>query len=236
MVQAICSANGCSAQLIAKGLCKAHYARARRNGTLEYVKEPFSRSRDTDTSKECTSCCVVKPRELFYKAKRNKDGLRGTCAECDRLSNRARYTSDPGPALARQRELGKTNAFKERRAAYHQKYYSANFQKYAEAVAVRRALLKAAVVDEGITVNQLRARHGDTCVFCGRTMEFGLGGSVDKGLRASIEHMTPLVRGGAYSWENVRLSCLADNLSKNRKTAAEYLEYRELLGRSSERS
>ena len=52
-------------------------------------------------------------------------------------------------------------------------------------------------------VAQMRKRFGDNCHWCGRVMEF----EGDGPLRASIEHVIPLDRGGLDNANNRRLAC-----------------------------
>ena len=230
-----CVVPDCAKVVVAKQMCNTHYARHRRNGTLEYVREPFDRSADNSAAKKCSSCLAVLGRTSFYQSARNKDGLRGTCKRCDNSANQARYKSNPEPVLALQRKRYATTEYQERRAEYMEKYYAENFALYAQRSAERRARQRAAMVDKGITVKSLRARHGDNCVFCGRTMEFArqTHGRISP-LTATIEHMTPLARGGLHSWGNVRLSCWADNSAKNQKTAEEYLNYLSAIAANSQ--
>ena len=228
MAKTICSVSDCGKNAVGRKLCKTHYARFMRNGTLEYVKPLRDMSQDTSTHKACTICLLLKPRTEFHTAARNKDGKRATCKLCTRADNTAHYDLSKDAAAVRNRIYRAAPGYKERMAAYQREYYDNNREDFMENAAERRSREREAFEDSGITVKALRALHGDHCIFCGVTMSFQreVKGN-QRPERASIEHMTPLVRGGKHSWANVRLSCISCNCSKNSKTAAEYMEYRE---------
>lgn len=92
----------------------------------------------------------------------------------------------------------------------------------------RHAALKQAdhhrrrgVISESITVEELRNEFGDGCVYCGRQMSFSVMKTYNP-LRASIEHVVPIARGGLHVRNNVRLACLECNLRKNKKLVEEW--------------
>ena len=75
----------------------------------------------------------------------------------------------------------------------------------------RRAKLKEALIDKGITLQALYERDNGVCYICGDLCDWG-----DKketpvcvlcGDRyPSIDHVVPLVKGGKHEWVNVRLA------------------------------
>ena len=84
----------------------------------------------------------------------------------------------------------------------------------------RRALKRNATI-ETITPEQLialRWSQKDQCIYCERDL---------KG-KGHLDHVTPLSRKGAHSFDNVQWTCEECNLSKGASTDA---EYREWLGR-----
>lgn len=225
-----CLAEGCQRDTVGRGMCKTHYARFMRNGTLDYQQEPFGRENDTATEKQCARCLEVLPRTEFHKQKRSKDGLRGWCKPCTRASNTSSYESNKDRARAWQIEYLSRPEVREARTEMLRAYYAKNRDVYAKRAHVRRALIADALVDEGVTIQALRERHGDSCVFCGRGLLFEGGRDYDP-RRASMEHMVPLSRGGEHSWANIRLSCWECNLSKNDKTPDEYVAFLNREGR-----
>lgn len=215
---------GCSKSTRAKGLCGAHYERMRRDGTLEYVKGPLDRSGDDAENKLCSKCIERKPRTEFFRSSRNLDGSREWCKSCMKECNDADYVANREVRLEVMAARAATPEYKANRAIWFQRHYELNRHSYAAAAHKRRALIAMAHVDDGITISELRNRHGDRCAFCRQELLFEGGNEYDQD-RASMEHMTPLSRGGKHSWENVRLSCWGCNLSKNAKTADEFIEW-----------
>ena len=227
MAKTICSVADCGKNAVGRKLCRTHYARFMRNGTLEYVKPLRDMSQDTSTHKTCTRCKELKTRTDYYTASRNKDGKRATCKQCDNKANTSGYNLNREDILAKQLERSQTPEGKAYRAAYMPDYYEANRSRYMEVAAQRRSRERDAFVDSGITVHALRKRHGDNCEFCHVPMIFTRSdGRKYHPQRATIEHMTPLIHGGKHSWDNTRLSCLTCNFSKGAKTPAQFMEFR----------
>ena len=48
--------------------------------------------------------------------------------------------------------------------------------------------------------------------------------------KATIDHLTPLTRGGKHRIGNVQIACFSCNASKNNKTPSEFVRYRRSLG------
>lgn len=80
-------------------------------------------------------------------------------------------------------------------------------------------------VDAGITEAALRERDGDCCYLCGLEMSFERYrmGNYNP-LRASIDHIIPIAKGGTHTWDNVKLACLRCNISKNDSLPEELLD------------
>lgn len=87
----------------------------------------------------------------------------------------------------------------------------------------RRAHLAGADYDPTVTRPNLRRQYGDDCFYCGVTMSFRKAkrGALPDDL-ATLEHMTPLSRGGGHTWENCVLACWACNWGKNAKDDHEW--------------
>lgn len=218
----LCSAEGCETKQLAKGLCHKHYERKRRNGSLDYVREPFDRSGDTETHKTCSECGQFLERTEFWKDSREtgtNDGLRSRCKTCEYAA--ARRTRDRAAESAYLRERKNRPGAREKYRAWFAMYYEANRDAYSAASHKRRALIRGAYVDDGITVAGLLERDGIECVFCGREMILKPKEKHHPRL-ATVEHLMPLSRGGTHSWENCRLACLSCNMQKNDKTQAEF--------------
>ena len=219
-----CTVDDCENKLQAKGLCNSHYTRWRMHG--DYNVTPRHNPLNTDTHKVCGTCRELLPRADYYRSSRTKDGLRASCKPCTNASNVSSYERNKGKVLERQRISRSTPEHQARLREYLEHYLPANRDKYAERSAKRRALMRDALVDEGITVKALRAKHGDECMFCGVTMLFNgqAKGNLNPRL-ATIEHLQPLSRGGKHSWDNTTLCCHRCNTSKNNKTVDEFMQY-----------
>lgn len=219
-----CTVDGCENKVQAKDLCNSHYARWRKHG--DYNVTPKHNPLNTDTHKVCGTCRELLPRADYYRSSRTRDGLRASCKPCTNASNVNSYERNKEKVLERQRIARSTPEHQARLRKYLEHYLPANRDKYAERSAKRRALMRDALVDEGITVKALRAKHGDECMFCGVTMLFNgqAKGNLNPRL-ATIEHLQPLSRGGKHSWDNTTLCCHRCNTSKNNKTVDEFMQY-----------
>ena len=219
-----CTVGGCENKVQAKGLCNSHYARWRKHG--DYNVTPKHNPLNTDTHKVCGTCRELLPRADYYRSSRTRDGLRASCKPCTNASNVNSCERNKEKVLERQRIARSTPEHQARLREYLEHYLPANRDKYAERSAKRRALMRDALVDEGITVKALRAKHGDECMFCGVTMLFNgqAKGNLNPRL-ATIEHLQPLSRGGKHSWDNTTLCCHRCNTSKNNKTVDEFMQY-----------
>lgn len=225
MPESTCTVDQCAKPSAARAMCKTHYTRFIRNGTLEYVRPPRDTSTDTADAKTCTGCGQSKQRTEYYTSSRNRDGKRAQCKACDNAQNTNGYRANRAEVLTRQRERQATPEYRQWIAQYRADYYDTNRAAFAERAAQRRARIQNAHVDHGITVSALRAKHGDRCTFCSVPMTFDRDKRKYLPTRATLEHMTPLARGGMHTWDNVRLSCHSCNVSKNIKTAAEFRTY-----------
>lgn len=66
--------------------------------------------------------------------------------------------------------------------------------------------------DTSISLMRLWIRDGPTCALCGRVMS--LDSAPNSNEHPSIDHIIPLIRGGAHEWDNIRLVCRGCNESK----------------------
>lgn len=84
----------------------------------------------------------------------------------------------------------------------------------------RRARAKEHPFDKGITLYYLYVRDKGKCYMCGRECDWN--DSYYKGnvfiagdTYPSIEHIVPLSKGGAHTWENIKLACRKCNYMKS---------------------
>jgi hypothetical protein len=66
-------------------------------------------------SKKCRKCTFDKPLNEFYKSKRNKDGCRTNCKECENKANREREVNYSGY----RKEYRQTEVYKEIKRTYY---------------------------------------------------------------------------------------------------------------------
>lgn len=57
---------------------------------------------------------------------------------------------------------------------------------------------------------RLMWRHGGCCALCKRSVSLKL--AVSDPLRATIDHIVPIARGGSNAWVNLQLACKGDDV------------------------
>lgn len=189
--------------------------------------------------KRCPKCGETKPIGEWGRNSTTKDGLQGWCKSCLRDYSNARYANDQEYA-ARERERCRdySNAryandqeFAERerkrslkwlskptnvewKRKQKQKWAKDNPEARRESSRRRRAVKNGAEAEK-IDLAALFERDGWVCHLCGE--------SVDRNLKypdpgsASHDHVVPISRGGAHTWDNVKLAHLGCNISKGNK-------------------
>lgn len=222
-----------------RGMCDKHYRRFVKWGDPLYLPPrdkpvgnrvnhpPRANAADRDSAgrRICTLCGTAKDDAAFPKDRNSYDGLRARCKECHAAAQNARYPEIRDRVVKQRQEYRDENI--ERVREVDRARYRRNREKRKalalESRHIRRARELSADFDEGITVKALRAVYGDNCYFCGTKMIFV---RTKRGVyipaKATIEHLTPISRGGSHTWDNCVLSCHACNLSKGRKTEGEF--------------
>lgn len=131
---------------------------------------------------------------------------------------KARYASDPGRALAKNREWREQNL--ERHRELCRQWARENPDAMRAIVAKRRAIRNAA---DGLytadDVASMLMDQGCKCALC----QSQIGGE----LRFHVDHVIPLSRGGSNWPSNLQLLCVPCNLSKADKTPEEYAAYKD---------
>lgn len=122
-----------------------------------------------------------------------KEARRHDCPVCGRSTTRRKFCSDE----CCRKEAGRNPDTRRRHNALHD--------------AKRRTLISAQIVDKGITLKRLYERDKGICWICGGVCDWD-----DKETREecivtgnsypSIDHIVELCKGGAHSWENVKLA------------------------------
>lgn len=79
--------------------------------------------------------------------------------------------------------------------------------------------MKAREMDQDITLEKLFKRDGGACYLCGRMCDWEDSEVIDGQFVAgesypSIDHVKPISKGGAHTWENIKLACRHCNTVK----------------------
>ncbi|MEW1705967.1 HNH endonuclease [Microbacterium sp. NPDC089190] len=226
MTQSICTVDGCERGIKNKihGLCGPHYKRYWRTGDVQAdvpILAPRRRPQPVtdyeDGTRDCQICERRLPLDKFHNDAKAPAGKRKECKACRTSREVVRYHADAQNVRVRMARYRQENLEKVR-AADNARYERDKDKRIALAIAnthVRRARLANNGYEPGITVSALRKRDGDRCYYCACEMVFK---SFPKGERhdnqATLEHMTPISRGGSHTWDNCVLSCWRCNITK----------------------
>lgn len=224
-----CSVPECNRAHAAKGYCQMHWNRNRIHGDpMVSMKGKAHKVQYTPGGlRICKVCDIPKAETEFHKESRSPDGLRAQCKPCRNGYMKDYYRKeDPEAKSARLKQYRLDNA--DRMRAVDMARYKRDKDKRvalaSDNVRVRRARLAGIETDPGVTVSSLRKIHGDSCCYCGVEMSFvrrprGEGIAPN---RATLEHVLPISRGGAHTFDNTALACHRCNVSKNDKTLKEF--------------
>lgn len=168
--------------------------------------------------------------ERYYNFTRKKANT--ACPECERRDVERRRDAKKLAAV-RDRELRVIDASKqmELRLASCElcgrlflpgdryKYCSAECFHKATNRKKDRRLNSQNIIDKDITLEKLYTRDAGVCYICGQTCDWqdfivADGITICGDNYPSIEHVTPISRGGLHSWNNVKLACRRCNSIK----------------------
>lgn len=223
-----CLVEGCSSPVMGRGWCSAHWQRWQNHGDpLAGKASPrVRRAKDNeDGTRTCLDCARTKPLDDFPKDRNATRGRRANCKPCHTARTRAWYAKNREEHLPRQRARYQRDIelIRERDRTRYERDKPKRLELVVEAVHRRRALLAQVQSDKGITVRKLRARHGNLCHFCKVEMDFRPAqGREFNPVKATVEHLLPLTRGGHHVWENVVLACWQCNVRKNNMLAEDW--------------
>lgn len=175
----------------------------------------------------CTKCGVEKEEGEYYVCRGRR---RADCKACHKAMKVAKRKEDPEAAVKYLREWRAANPLSDvksrakharKRSDYNREWRRNNPEKHlAKArrnVPKRDALLANLTTDftEEVWGERLRA-IGGRCHYCPERAE-------------TIDHLTPLSRGGPNLLNNMVPACKPCNMRKGKKTYDEYMSYLELL-------
>lgn len=230
MAKASCTVPDCVKPQVARGWCNAHYLRWRNHGD-PLGGNPTPRAPkaldNQDGTRTCLDCRVAKDLAEFPKDQNASRGRRANCRPCHSARATAWYQANKADHLprVRARYVRDAKKLRARDAARYERDKQKRLVLAVEASSRRRARLRHdGPWDAGLTRIALRKRDGDQCCYCSTTMSFIYGDRAFNPIKATIEHVQPICRGGFHVWANTALACAQCNARKQKKTLAEWAE------------
>lgn len=168
---------------------------------------------DIDGKRKCSKCGVVKILDEFTK---NPNCLNGRERKCKECTQKSRKTPEQ---IASQRRLGRE--WYERNKDLT-KYRAAQYAKeHPEVIAAtmhRRRMRAVANGNNDLTSEQIKNLFQaiTSCIYCNSKENL------------TLEHLTPISRGGQNTLNNVSVSCRPCNNKKRTLTHEEYMNERNL--------
>lgn len=176
-------------------------------------------------TKRCVSCAGEKPLGDFSPAKANRDGLNGSCKSCVAAYMRERRRTNAGyREQCRAADLRWKAANPDKRRAYNASESKVASNKawrerqhpdynrvVAQASRARRIGVETALtLAEWVSICET---FDGCCAYCLKPASL-----------LEIEHMTPLLRGGTNTADNVVPACHACNTRKGKRTLVEFAD------------
>lgn len=227
-----CSVEDCEKQEHVQKFCNQHYLMWKKHGDplAGAYRMPFKKAIDHgDGTRTCTKCMERLPNSSFHRDKQASDGFRATCKKCRIKHVKTWYVEN----IEERRKFAKSRRLKngdEERRKDNERYERDRDKRIALATEHshrRKARKLNTVVEKGISVLSLKKKHGTKCYYCHKEMDFskGVGRKFNNDM-ATIEHLTPLSRGGEHTFENTVLACRFCNISRGAKSQEDFEEYR----------
>ena len=228
----VCKIKGCNKKILAKWLCNQHYMMNRLHGDPlgGAFRIPHQKALDHgDGTRTCTKCNKRLPIKQFHRDKTATGGVRATCKKC-RISLVTNWYSNNRERQAdreKKRRLSNPKKYTEIEAQRYRKDRTKRIELATNQVHKRRAKKKQGVVEKGISKLSLKKIYGTKCYYCHKEMDFktGKGWKFNKDM-ATIEHLTPIQKGGGHTFENTVLACRFCNISKGAKTIEQFKKHR----------
>jgi 5-methylcytosine-specific restriction endonuclease McrA len=178
-----------------------------------------------EAMKRCSLCKQVKPYSEFYKNKSKKDGYDTACKPCRVIRGKAWRENNPEKIKESRRRNTASEGFKSyyRRwyqshkdwmLDYNRKWVDQNRDKKLAREANRRS--REASVGGSVTGTEwaeLKRKYNHACLCCGKR---------EPEIKLTMDHVKPLIKGGANTIDNIQPLCQSCNSSKARK----HIDYR----------
>ena len=233
-------------RIVTKRYTKAHPERVRESSYKQYWKNPEYYSNYAKTHKDRINDHVRRKREVWQVTEgicnhcgkpHNEDSLWCfDCKEWKRKHNKEYYPIDKEKDKARSKKWRKKNPDKVKET--NAKRYLVDPIKYRtqvkqwahknpgrrRAISIRYAHNRRARIEGNggsyttDELNALMVSQGYSCFYCDKPFFHN---TLDT--KVHIDHMTPISRGGSNDISNIALSCPHCNLSKNARTAEEFM-------------
>lgn len=198
--------------------------------------------------KRCSKCEALKPRQEFWKYAQGSDGLQSRCKSCSKSCAAASHAENPGLKKARAAAyyaanqadvLARTASWRrrnpEKKREYAEKWHASNPEKARASVIAyqlnnpdasrirlnnRRAKQQAngGELSKGLAVKLFKLQKGK-CPCCARPL----------GRDYHMDHIIPLSKGGANTYENMQLLRKRCNLQKQAKHPVDFMQQRGFL-------
>ena len=177
--------------------------------------------------KVCSKCKEEKPLDKFPPHDQTRDRRATSCRACRSTYNKKRYLQDPEHherVLAQGRKWRASNPDypsewaaenKERVINAHREWRANNREKdvkaHAKSNQIRRARKQGVEFDRTVSLDSAYERFHGMCGICLKPC-----------LRqdASLDHVHPLSKGGAHTWDNIQLAHRTCNSRKGVKIAS----------------
>lgn len=229
-----CAYDGCpNGRAYRDGYCPTHHQRFMIHGDPSItMKGKAHKVRYTpDGLRICKKCGQPKPDTQFHKSATGSNGLRADCKTCAAQRGQARYeaNSEAIREYMRNHRMKNIDAIREADKQRYERDRDKRIEASAAAYHKRRATIRTTAVEDGVTIKALRLRDGDNCCYCQQPMIFKSRPRAEgiHPLRATLEHLQPISRGGEHTMANTALACHACNTSKNAKTVQEWEAWKE---------
>lgn len=188
--------------------------------------------------KKCSKCKLDKDTDFdFHKNKSKPNGFAFECKVCKNQQDKIyrdthkeyyknyihNYRKENKASLDTQKKeyieknksahIKRQNDWYERnkadvkaRTSQYKKDHPKQYQMYNN----KRVALKKTQVSDSFQYNDIIAKYGNLCVYCGGEFEH-------------IDHYIPLSKGGSHTLDNIRPACEKCNLRKSNKDPEEFL-------------
>jgi HNH endonuclease len=167
----------------------------------------------------CKDCTKIRSKvrhqekksDTDYVKNRNAQSLRWNKNNRDRVNANNRRWEEANrehlSALRRKYRANWSDEKKQSMKEYYRQYAKSHPEIYRENMHNRRAMIREAFVEK-VETRILYERDNGICGICGNHVSL---------TDASVDHIVPLSKGGAHSYDNTQISHLSCNQSKNNK-------------------